>query len=316
MAEISAPGLLEYQPPILLTPEKNDYHSSETNTFVYTDIEDEGRGETLIPLFSSVPKSLGTIDCATAESTRGLASSYTPSGEMFSYVPLKDSSSEARLITLYPSAGESNAIIVCDIVIVEIATMQELDFEALSYVWGTNASSQEIRLNGRIKIIRNNLWLALSQLRRTKRPLKLWVDDICIDQESADERNHQVREMGKIYGSACTVLVWLGPKGGFSDLAFAFLRTLVVDAEVEASGKVSRKTRRNGNTDPVYDAWVPRGGMAIFWSAFKELCLRKYWERLWVTQEVGLARKTEVHCGSDHISGDIFYGVIERAKYS
>ncbi|PVH78033.1 heterokaryon incompatibility, partial [Cadophora sp. DSE1049] len=144
--------------------------------------------------------------------------------------------------------------------------MQELDFEALSYVWGTNSSSHEIRLNGNIKLIRNNLWSALNQLRHANRPRTLWVDDLCIDQECTEERNHQVREMGQIYGSASTVLIWLGPGGEFSELAFNFIRTMIIDAELGTGGEASRR-------------------MGIFWSAFKKLCLREYWERLWVIQE-------------------------------
>jgi hypothetical protein len=38
----------------------------------------------------------------------------------------------------------------------------------------------------------------------------MWIDAISIDQMNTQERNHQVRIMGKIYSSAQKVIVWLG----------------------------------------------------------------------------------------------------------
>ena len=39
----------------------------------------------------------------------------------------------------------------------------------------------------------------------------LWVDQICIDQSSNKERNHQVAMMGDIYRRATETYMWLGP---------------------------------------------------------------------------------------------------------
>ena len=38
----------------------------------------------------------------------------------------------------------------------------------------------------------------------------LWIDQVCIDQSSIDEKNHQVGQMGAIFSKALEVLVWLG----------------------------------------------------------------------------------------------------------
>lgn len=48
-----------------------------------------------------------------------------------------------------------------------------------------------------------------SQLRSSE-PRVLWVDAICINQSNPDEKNHQVRQMYRIYSSASRVLIWLG----------------------------------------------------------------------------------------------------------
>lgn len=39
----------------------------------------------------------------------------------------------------------------------------------------------------------------------------VWIDVICIDQQSVSKRNHQVRVMGSIYRRAISVIAWLGP---------------------------------------------------------------------------------------------------------
>jgi hypothetical protein len=36
-------------------------------------------------------------------------------------------------------------------------------------------------------------------------------DALCINQEDTQERNHQVSQMGRIYGEADCVITWLGP---------------------------------------------------------------------------------------------------------
>jgi hypothetical protein len=84
--------------------------------------------------------------------------------------------------------------------------------------------------------------------------------------------------MGENYGRASTVLIWLGPEGGFSDLAFSFIRRLEAD--------VRKETMSQYNLSAFYEKWVVSGGFCIFWSALKDLCLREYWERLWIIQEI------------------------------
>jgi hypothetical protein len=38
----------------------------------------------------------------------------------------------------------------------------------------------------------------------------LWIDAISINQETLEERNHQVGIMGEIYSRAECVIIWLG----------------------------------------------------------------------------------------------------------
>jgi Heterokaryon incompatibility protein (HET) len=85
------------------------------------------------------------------------------------------------------------------------------------------------------------------------------------------ERTHQVNLMSRIYSQAYTVAVWLGPEAEGSALALNHLYDKdLFDQDV-----------RN----------------AIF-----ALCHRPYWNRLWIIQELVLAKSIYVLCGSEYQS--------------
>lgn len=54
----------------------------------------------------------------------------------------------------------------------------------------------------------------------------MWIDSICIDQGNTDEQSDQVVRMKDIYRLADRVVIWLGPAGPDTHLAFEGLRSL------------------------------------------------------------------------------------------
>ena len=116
-------------------------------------------------------------------------------------------------------------------------------YTALSYVWGTDNPTRELRLNGKAILVRDNLHAFLCHIKPTpddclsvsdqkqyspsydeecrvrSMPTKdvptaevgyLWVDALCIDQGNNDEKMHQVAGMGRIYSRASRIVCWLG----------------------------------------------------------------------------------------------------------
>lgn len=83
-------------------------------------------------------------------------------------------------------------------------------YEALSYVWGSPKGNETILCHGEPLHVTENCLAALRHLRQQRRPRILWVDALCIDQSSLEERNHQVALMGEVYRMARCVLIWLG----------------------------------------------------------------------------------------------------------
>ncbi|KAF4630773.1 hypothetical protein G7Y89_g7369 [Cudoniella acicularis] len=97
-----------------------------------------------------------------------------------------------------------------------------VNYEALSYTWGSTSSTGTITLNGCPFEVTKNLEAALRHLREQDALRTLWVDAICIDQENVEERCREVARMSSIYYHARRVVVWLGEGSPDSDAAMNF----------------------------------------------------------------------------------------------
>ena len=76
--------------------------------------------------------------------------------------------------------------------------------------WGTDATPEEIVLNGQRKNIRQNLAEAIRTIRTADKIVPLWIDAISINQDDLAERGRQVRRMGRIYDNAYAVCSYIG----------------------------------------------------------------------------------------------------------
>jgi hypothetical protein len=189
--------------------------------------------------------------------------------------------------------------VACTISTFEVSTARP--YVALSYTWGDPAKVKSISLNGKTFSVRENLYDFLATYRKTgKAPgAFLWIDQLCIDQSSTKERNHQVAMMASIYRKSYFVVAWLD----------------------RSSQEAARKLKKS---------WGPGAAHTM------RLLQNRYFGRLWVVQEQLLARRLYFMCGevwlewnkiqrgvmamdssiyADHMSGPrwLFYGV-ERKK--
>jgi hypothetical protein len=69
-----------------------------------------------------------------------------------------------------------------------------------------------VSCHGQELLITENCVAALRRIRSKVRKCILWIDSICIDQSSIEERNHQVALMGDVYSMASEVIIWLVKK--------------------------------------------------------------------------------------------------------
>ena len=113
---------------------------------------------------------------------------------------------QIRLVTILP--GRYIDSIICEL---STASVDDLpDYYSLSYVWGDQKDLRHILLNGFSFDITRNLEAALRRLRHPIEPRLFWIDMLCINQGSAEERTHQVNLMQFIYSKATNVFHWFG----------------------------------------------------------------------------------------------------------
>ncbi|KUJ07110.1 uncharacterized protein LY89DRAFT_601824, partial [Mollisia scopiformis] len=137
------------------------------------------------------------------------------------YRTLDKAKREIRICDLIPSSKLS-APLQCSLRTVPIA--QAGNFVAMSYVWGKKAASIEsILIDGVKHPIRPNLAAGLRRFRATfseqRHTISVWADAICINQDSIEERNHQVPLMRAIFSECESAFAWLGEEDETSDLA-------------------------------------------------------------------------------------------------
>ena len=211
----------------------------------------------------------------------------------YRYDRLSNEDGSFRLLELLPAAN-IDALIECRLHAAHVERAANT-FASLSYQWGAPGRGLVISLDGQEFRIQRNLWLFLRQLRRYNH-LRIWVDAICINQNDLTERGSQVQLMNRIYPSASKVLVWLGEENEKSDPAFHFLQFVdgVLD---EPAAEIIPGVYRSlfGDDDETH-----------IWLALQSLCARDYWTRLWIIQEVLLAKELILFCGDRSLTWEAF----------
>ena len=188
---------------------------------------------------------------------------------------------EIRLLHLQP--GATNDPLICQLV--HSTLLEKPQYEALSYMWGSKESPLQIDLNGGIVDVRNNLWQALIHLRLPDTTRILWIDALCINQNDTNERNHQVSQMGRIYQNAYRVVAWLGVDDESSRIAMKF----ILDFQPRTREQCRLEDLLSRSPTIIENYII---------AAICSLCFRKYWTRVWIIQELILAERIDILCGS------------------
>ncbi|KAK3077745.1 hypothetical protein LTS18_009430, partial [Coniosporium uncinatum] len=208
---------------------------------------------------------------------------------VFQYPALEDDAKMFRIMILAPGSGE--APLKCELINrhVKPADRREQEYEALSWTWGLDAinETEMLHIGRELLPIKPNLVKALRALRYESSSRALWVDAVCINQDSKHEKDVQVAMMSIIYGQATSVCVWLGDASNDSDSAMEFIEDRIADL-------------------PTFDKLVESKETLARWRALQALMTRPWFERRWVVQEIALARRATLHCGSKQISWTSF----------
>ncbi|KAH9216311.1 heterokaryon incompatibility protein-domain-containing protein [Leptodontidium sp. 2 PMI_412] len=204
----------------------------------------------------------------------------------FRYTALDSTRNEIRLLRILPRQnGHELATVHCEII--HASLDESISYRALSYTWSSPRDSQHtIKLNNLDFSVRENLWLVLLQLQTSSEPgFSIWIDAVCIDQTETRERNEQVSKMKTIYERAEEVIAWLGPSFDNSHLAFQLVWELY--AHSDDVNWIKQRLRH------------PRAPESLV--AFGALLMHDYWSRMWIVQELAVAKRTLLQCGIDSV---------------
>lgn len=148
-------------------------------------------------------------------------------------------------------------------------------------------------------LVRDNIWCFLAngmpEEPGIELPSLLRIDSLCIDQGACKEKNHQVQMMGFIFGQASNLLIWLGKDSNVE----------VYKQYCSIRPTSSLPQARNEHEYHCYGSY--RIPIMRNMSAYLELLSalhNLYWKRLWVVQEIVLARQAWVLCGNRLVSVD------------
>jgi len=200
-----------------------------------------------------------------------------------------------RVLELLP--GPSGSALSCRILEIH-RTNSEVEFEAISYVWGCPNPAcylRDVESDGVLRIT-ESLYYALKALRYPDRSRMLWADAVCIDQSDNDEKSNQVKNMGSVYATASRVMVWLD-NGELSE-AFKILKGV---------GKVSD----NGMSTANLELTSPFDNVV---QAIRRIIRAPWFTRLWTIQEFVLAKHVRFCAGNQHISDYVLENAIKNSS--
>ena len=123
---------------------------------------------------------------------------------------------------------------------------------------------------------KSNLYNALRSLRHPKEDRRFWVDALCINRSNKAEKNKQIAMKLSIFHKATNLCFWLGEDPN-SKAALSFVHRILDLTAID-------KLVKDGDA---IDGWV----------AFVALLKNTVFSRLWLVQEVAVAKNVTLHCG-------------------
>lgn len=193
-----------------------------------------------------------------------------------------------------------------------------LEYDALSYVWGSSLQMFPIVCNGRPLQVHGNLYSALPFLARRYKGAKsrpIWIDAVCINQNDEGEKLFQIKMMNKVYRNAQMVWVWFGlaEKQEWIPEAIDLLPKILVASEQTSQYFSGPRTAEemefvkanNLNLGLRYNFLDDSYGLNHIqpdvWSAVMHIIDNPWCHRVWVVQEAALAKDIAVLCGEHRI---------------
>ncbi|KAH7324078.1 heterokaryon incompatibility protein-domain-containing protein [Rhexocercosporidium sp. MPI-PUGE-AT-0058] len=265
------------------------------------------------------------------------------------YSPLDSQKREIRLLRILPSTDNDESTQI-ECMLSSVSLLSEPQYNALSYCWGSPSSTVAILVNGQPFHATKNLASALRAFRAKWKGKwiedPLWVDAVCINQLSFEDKNQQLPLMRDIYVQARKTLVWLGDgesRGQRDALACKLIKRWAValdESQDRAQAAMATMMASQGvdvtqleympsdlalKMEEVYQQEIgPYLGKQLSGDGFDPaeyaaladfLGLNPYWSRIWIVQEFVLAQDLVLFTETDEIEYAMFRSVVEGLKH-
>ena len=254
-----------------------------------------------------------------------------PTATRFIHEPLPDSTTYIRLLEI--QGADSDGHLLCLLTAWPVAKTP--DYYALSYVlrkhlgyvlstvaysvrytWGSPTPIYWIFINGYKFPAGENCVDALIQAYSTKASRYFWIDALCIDQNTTQEKSDQVGMMGQIYARSKHVLACVGPHTNDSMSLFKFLgenslllgniHELTLYSPQEVAHHWVRPNPIWKSSSVALQCFLASSPFQIqaLASVFITFMKRSYFSRVWILQELYQAPSISICCGMDSRSID------------
>ncbi|KAK1757107.1 heterokaryon incompatibility protein-domain-containing protein [Echria macrotheca] len=206
----------------------------------------------------------------------------------FPYVTLQQEL-ELRLLLVWPQREDEDEI---HGTLVHCHVNDHLEYEAISYTWadehGDASRDRTIFLNDLPLAVTSSCVSALKRVRLISAPRVIWIDAVCVNQDDMNERGHQVRLMPEIYSRAKRVLICLGDASEDDSTGIYFLSSLKPFAPI---------WRIYDRPNVVHsEQWWDLARNAV-----QKILAHRYFTRVWILQEIGLAKDAVVLYGEQEM---------------
>lgn len=207
-------------------------------------------------------------------------------GEGWTWTPIDRNRTEFRLLHLI-ERGEGDQYLHCRVE--HFPLSRPPPYVALSWTWGDHLPEHyRLCIEDRWIQIPETLFEALLVLEKNGHRT-IWVDALCVDQTNIDEKAVQVLRMATVFGQADLVAVWLGKaEEGSSDMMDMF-----------SSPENAKYSLSIINDPALRSGWKKAAQLARFLQ-------RPYWRRVWIVQEIVVAKRVVIFCGEKSADGSVF----------
>ncbi|KAK5996331.1 Heterokaryon incompatibility protein 6 [Cladobotryum mycophilum] len=197
----------------------------------------------------------------------------------YQHKPLENKQS-IRLLRLRAQPCNPSSPVQCDMI--HSTLKYPPPYIAVSHRWGKPEENHDIILiEGSPFLISPSLHAFLRAKRSSIRHVIVWIDSICINQADTDEKSIQVGMMRRIYEEALFTIGWLGE-----------------DPDAEKAFRLVERVITTRTTSAFTELWNEEDAG---WDELKQLLSNDWFERVWIIQEVAVAKKSFLRYGSQEI---------------